>query len=150
MRLLDDGGGIYTDSPMPGTTIHHNYIHDEANVSVNPWRQAGGGAFYHDGGSTGIRNYMNVVRNPHNNRSQLLSSYTSKWHIHNITVDHLYSDCLDVSCFGTWRCGSAEHDCPVTNLIGVNQSNVADWPEPARAVIEGARVRANWATAVAI
>ena len=99
--------------------------------------------------SSKLINCMNVVRNPHNNRSQLLSSYTSKWQIHNITVDHLYSDCLDARCFGTWRCGSTERDCPVTNLIGVNQSNVADWPEPARAVIEGAGVRTNWANVVA-
>ena len=56
---------------------------------------------------------MNVVRNPHNNRSQLLSSYTSKWEIHNVAVDHLYSDCLDMRCFDTWHCGSAERDCPV-------------------------------------
>ena len=149
MRMLDDGGGIYTDSPMPGTIIHHNYIHDEANATVNPWRKAGGGAFYHDGGSTGIRNYMNVVRNPHNNRSDLLSSYTSKWQIHNVTVDHLYSDCLDKHCFGTWGCGSVEHDCPVTNLIAVNESNISNWPAPARAVIEGAGVRGGWGAAAA-
>ena len=131
---------------MPGTRIHHNYIHDEANATVNPWRTAGGGAFYHDGGSTGIQNFMNVVRNPHNHHANLLSAFSSaKWQIHNITIDHLYSDCLDKHCFGTWGCGP---DCPVTNLIAVNQSNVEDWPAPAREVITGAGFRADWVAAL--
>ena len=142
MRVLGDGGGIYTDSPMPGTTVHHNYVHDEANRTVNPDRVANdGGAFYHDGGSTGIVNSYNVVRNPYNPHARLLwASSIPAWQVHNVTVEFLYSDCLDQHCFGSF-CAS---DCNVTNLTAVSAKSIADWPAEARSVILNAGVRSGW------
>ncbi len=53
MRTLMDGGGIYTLGAQPGTRIHHNYVHDQANEY---------GALYPDEGSSYIRWDSNVVK----------------------------------------------------------------------------------------
>lgn len=60
MRLLADGGGIYTLGWQPGTVVRGNYIHD-----VHRSRFAHGGApnngFFVDQGSKGLRFERNVV-----------------------------------------------------------------------------------------
>jgi hypothetical protein len=57
MQLLDDGGGIYTLSSQPGTTIHHNYIHDIVRSAWASDYSIGG--LYLDNGS----DYMTVRDN---------------------------------------------------------------------------------------
>ena len=78
--------------------------YDEANRTVNPDRAGNdGGAFDHDGGITGIVNSHNVVRNPYNPQARLLwASSIPAWQVHNVTVEFLYSDCLDRHCFGSF------------------------------------------------
>ncbi len=50
MELLHDGGAIYTLGYQPGTTVHHNYIHDTDNHGL-----------YADGGSSHITFENNVI-----------------------------------------------------------------------------------------
>ncbi len=61
MKLLADGGGIYTLGLQPGTVLRHNYIHD-----VHRSGTAHGGApnngFFLDQGSKGYLLEANVVR----------------------------------------------------------------------------------------
>ena len=60
MKLLADGGGIYTLGLQPGTVLRHNYIHD-----VHRSGTAHGGApnngFFLDQGSKGYVLEANVV-----------------------------------------------------------------------------------------
>ena len=51
LRVLNDGGGVYTLSPQPGTEIHDNHITGNHGY----W-----GCLYPDEGSAGMRWYRNV------------------------------------------------------------------------------------------
>lgn len=53
MKTLNDGGGIYTSSNMPGTHIRNNYI---SNVHNNY-------ALYPDGGTSNVNWNNNVIKN---------------------------------------------------------------------------------------
>ncbi len=50
MEMLHDGGGVYTLGYQPGTTVHHNYIHDMKSH-----------ALYADGGSSHVTFENNVI-----------------------------------------------------------------------------------------
>ena len=57
MRLMRDGGGIYTLGAQPNSTIHHNFIYGQSNEFA---------AIYLDEGSQGFSIYSNVINNaPH-------------------------------------------------------------------------------------
>ena len=56
-RLLSDMGFVYLLGRAPGTSVHHNYLHD---VSVF---QYGGTGIYPDEASSGVEVHHNLVRN---------------------------------------------------------------------------------------
>lgn len=56
MRVLEDGGGIYSLGFTPGSVIRHNHIHDIGNPS-----DPVGHGIYLDGGSAGVLCEQNLV-----------------------------------------------------------------------------------------
>jgi hypothetical protein len=56
MRVMSDGGGIYTLNPQPGSKIHNNWFDDAAGSPA-------GGAIYLDQASANIDIYNNVCSN---------------------------------------------------------------------------------------
>lgn len=56
-RMLSDMGFVYLLGRAPGTTVHHNYLHD-----INCF-QYGGTGIYPDESSSGVESHHNLVRN---------------------------------------------------------------------------------------
>lgn len=56
MRVLDDGGGIYSLGLTPGSTVCHNHIHD-----IGRRADGVGHGVYLDGGSSGVLTEDNLV-----------------------------------------------------------------------------------------
>lgn len=56
MMVMDDGGGIYTSGPQPGTIVHNNYVSRMVSHT--------GGCLYHDDGSAYITSVDNVCDTP--------------------------------------------------------------------------------------
>lgn len=60
MKVLIDGGAIYTNGQQLNTEIDHNYLYDQDPVS---WREDDSGTLYPDQGSNNINFHDNVLRN---------------------------------------------------------------------------------------
>jgi Right handed beta helix region len=68
MKLLNDGGGIYTLSKQPGTVIEKNWIHGiQRSKWTHVYPMAG---IYLDNGSSGITVRDNVLQGPTTTRAQ--------------------------------------------------------------------------------
>ena len=57
MREMDDGGGLYTSGPQPGSRLYRNYVSGRVQRRV-------GGCLYHDDGSSGFVDEQNVCDEP--------------------------------------------------------------------------------------
>ncbi|MBI2705743.1 MAG: right-handed parallel beta-helix repeat-containing protein [Actinobacteria bacterium] len=111
LRVLRDGGGVYTLSAQPGSVIDRNYIHDQ----VNPF-----GAIYLDEGTRLFTVTANVI------------ATSPRWlHIwagsirDNVVVDN-FSDTRELLNEGE------------NIVLAGNQEGLTVWPEAARTIIDKA------------
>lgn len=118
MKRMHDGGGVYTLSPQPGTTIHHNYIHHQRHEL---------GALYPDEGTRYTRWHHNVVESV----VRWLHVWTST--ISDNTIDSNYHDNPTMTNQG------------VNNTLVANAYVTGgNWPPEARAIMAGAGLQAAY------
>jgi hypothetical protein len=111
MRVLRDGGGIYTLGSQPGSTIDHNFIYGQTNRVA---------AIYLDEGSQGFSIYANVITNaPH-----WLFFHLAQYNV----AQRNFTDAPE------------ETDGGGTNNIEEDNVTVANdlWPPPAQAIMSEA------------
>jgi hypothetical protein len=111
MTTLQDGGAIYTLSPMPGTVIERNHIVDQRHRS---------GAIFLDEGTA----FVTVAENVVERSSRWLHIWTSTIH-DNVVVDNAAD-------------GADQLDDGVRNRLANNATTQAAWPAGAQQVIDEA------------
>ena len=112
LRVLRDGGGIYTLSAQPGTQVHHNYISNLFNEF---------GALYPDEGSSSMNWHQNVV----SNNLRWLHMWTGT--IQYDTIENNYYDNQTQNTNGT--------NCVLRNNTYVTNGN---WPAEALSIMQTA------------
>ncbi len=115
MKLLVDGGSIYTLGPQPGSEVAYNYCFDQRNLY---------GTLYHDEGSAYFWTHDNVVQNV----PEWLHIWISS--IHNITVERCFYD-------QTYQQNAGTNITLSLNQY-VNTTAGEGWPLPAVAIMERA------------
>jgi len=111
MRVLRDGGAIYTLSRQPDSTIHDNFIYGQVNPVAG---------IYLDEGSSGFSIYNNVIRNAPHWIFFHLASYND--------ARSNYADAPE------------QTDGGGSNNTAENNTNVTDnsWPPPAQMIMSQA------------
>jgi hypothetical protein len=118
VTTLQDGGAIYTLSPMPGTVIERNHIIDQHNRS---------GALFLDEGTAHVTVADNVIeRSPH-----WLHIWTTS--IHDNTVVDNAADTSEMANDG------------MRNTVARNHTSRAEWPASAQAIIDEAGLEPAYA-----
>ena len=113
MGALGDGGGLYTNSDLGHTDVHHNYFSDQ--ISRNPT-----GTFYADTGTAHVRYHANV----HQRVPRWLGVNGGRGvHVHDCYTDQPLSDFICTA------------DCRVRDVVVVAGG---EWPAEARAVMAAA------------
>jgi hypothetical protein len=111
MTTLQDGGAIYTLSPLPGSLIERNVIRDQRNRS---------GAIFLDEGTAFVTVADNVI--------ERVPRWLHIWiaSVHDNTIVDNDTDTAEQVDDGT------------RNVVARNHTDRADWPPSAAAVIAGA------------
>lgn len=117
MQRMNDGGGIYTLGPQPGTHVHHNYIHDQVHEL---------GGLYPDEGSRFMRWDSNVVQNV----PRWLHMWTNSIQ-YDTVVDNYYNN--NVATLNGANCVTV----PNHHVTG------GDWPPAARRIMAEAGLAAG-------
>lgn len=121
-RLLSDMGFVYLLGRAPGTSVHHNYLHD---ISVFAY---GGTGIYPDESSSGVEIHHNLVRDTVRSYHQNLNG-----DVRNLVHDNVF-------LFG--RILQYDLHVPATNPANVEvefMRNVFVWRAPGKAARPGVR-----------
>ncbi|MBP1988863.1 galactose-binding domain-containing protein [Paenibacillus eucommiae] len=114
MKVLGDGGGIYTLSAQPNSTISGNYLR-------HMYGSYGGWGIYPDEGSA----YLNINNNVVTETGKWISMWTLS--IHDNTVQYNYSDTANMTSICT--------NCTVNNNTTVTNGI---WPTAAQTIMSNA------------
>ncbi len=130
MRRLDDGGGIYTTDPQPGSEIAGNFV--EHMLPPDAHTKAGG-ALYLDQFTAGYYVHDNVVADA------LRWLYIWNPNIRGNRVEANYADTVAQRNDGTDNVVEPVH------LLTASE-NRTHWPAPARAIIDAAGLEPEFAS----
>lgn len=136
MRVLDDGGGIYTLGRIPNTLIHHNYIF---NLPVSQYQGfavfgSANGGLYLDNGSS----YKTVQYNVVNNGG--IAMYASNLPLHDNMFQYNYYNSVFVP--------KVQNLGTSYNYNNLEQNNVKisgqSWPQAALDIMNAANIQASY------
>ena len=133
MQALDDGGGLYTSGPQPGTIIHDNWVSGRGTPQHG--RSCGGGQ-YQDDGSAYITLHDNVIDEPQEGSGNLCCGYFfsggSPYNApttHNIVVLRTYTNTLKLL--------NATYNTTISETVDCSQG----WPPDALNIMRNAGAR---------